>query len=37
MWNLKIKTSKYDNKKDTLTDIENKLVVTTGESEEEAR
>ena len=35
MWNLKIKTSRY-NKKDTLTDIENKLVVTTGEREEEA-
>ena len=37
MWNLKIKTSKYNNKKDTLTDIESKLVVTTEEREEEAR
>ena len=33
MWNLKNKTNEY-NKTETDSDIENKLVVTSGESEE---
>ena len=33
LWNLKNKTSEYDKKRGRLTDIENKLMVTSGEKE----
>ena len=34
MWNLKNKTSKYNKKRNRLTYIENKLVVSSGERDE---